>query len=244
MSEAKKCFFIAPIGEANSPVRKKSDQVLKFIVGPAVANCGFSSPVRADHLPFPGIITSQVIERIVEDDLVVADLTGENPNVFYELAIRHAIRKPVLHLISKDEDIPFDVSMSRAIRYDIADPDSIEEARGELEKQANAVLKNPEKADNPISIALDLGVLRRSDDPERRSLAELTNEVARISADIRAMRHDANVVDRFRMWEKLDDRFKSIERFIGEVKNSLAKFDGYDLDDIESRLEDVELKLE
>ena len=40
------------------------------------------------------MITSQVLQHVTEDALVVADLTGRNPNVFYELALRHAIRKP------------------------------------------------------------------------------------------------------------------------------------------------------
>jgi hypothetical protein len=193
----------------------------------------------------PGIITSQIIERVVEDDLVVADLTGANANVFYELALRHAVRKPVLHIIAKDQSIPFDVSMSRAIPYDLADPDSIESACSTLERQARTVLENPDKADNPISVAMDLRALRRSDDPESRSLAEIASEVSRISSDIRAIRHDTNALDRFKLWEKLEDRFKAIEKFIEDTKKNMAKLDGiYDIDDIMSKLDDIESKLD
>ena len=89
----KSCFFIAPIGEPGTVVRRDSDQVLRHIVRPAASRAGFDA-VRADEIAEPGIITSQVIERIVESPLVIADLSGHNPNVFYELAIRHVIRKP------------------------------------------------------------------------------------------------------------------------------------------------------
>jgi len=69
--------------------------------------------MRADELAEPGIITSQVIQHIVDDQLVIADLTERNPNVFYELALRHALRKPVVQIIHRGEAIPFDVAGMR-----------------------------------------------------------------------------------------------------------------------------------
>lgn len=91
----KKCFVIAPIGEPDSETRKRSDQILKHVISPAVQECGYSA-TRADQISEPGMITSQVIQHITDDHLVVADLTERNPNVFYELAIRHGIRKPLV----------------------------------------------------------------------------------------------------------------------------------------------------
>ena len=78
----KMCFVIAPIGEPDSDTRKRSDQILRHIVRPAVESKGYTA-VRADEISEPGIITSQVIQHVVDDPLVVADLTERNPNVFY-----------------------------------------------------------------------------------------------------------------------------------------------------------------
>lgn len=89
--EKKVCFVIAPIGEEESETRKRSDQVLKHIITAPVEGLGYEV-IRADKISEPGIITSQIIEYIVDADLVVADLTERNPNVFYELALRHATR--------------------------------------------------------------------------------------------------------------------------------------------------------
>jgi hypothetical protein len=89
--DTKVCFVIAPIGTEGSDVRVRSDQVLKHIITPAARECGYE-PIRADQISEPGLITSQVIQHIVQDPLVIADLTGRNPNVFYELAVRHAIK--------------------------------------------------------------------------------------------------------------------------------------------------------
>jgi hypothetical protein len=134
----KTCFVIAPIGEARSETRKRSDVVLKHIIAPAVEQCGYDA-LRADQIAEPGIITSQVIQHVIDAPLVVADLTERNPNVFYELAIRHAIRKPLIQIIRSDEQIPFDVAGTRTIGVDHRDLDSVEFAKVEIVKQINAL---------------------------------------------------------------------------------------------------------
>jgi hypothetical protein len=78
-------------------------------------------PTRSDKLGEPGIITSQVIKRITEDDLVIADLTELNPNVFYELAIRHMIGKPLVQIMEKGHRLPFDVAAARTVFIDHRD---------------------------------------------------------------------------------------------------------------------------
>lgn len=124
-AENRTCFVIAPVGEPDSDVRKRSDQILKHVIQPAVKGLGFDA-VRADQISEPGIITTQVIQHIIDDPLVVADLSGRNPNVFYELAIRHALRKPYVQLIQRGERIPFDVAAIRTIEVDHRDLDSVE----------------------------------------------------------------------------------------------------------------------
>ncbi len=103
------CFVIAPIGETGSEIRMRSDQVLNHIIRPAAKEFGYEV-MRADQLSEPGVITSQVVKHILDDAIVVADLTSRNPNVFYELAIRHAIRKPYVQVIQRGEEKPFDVA--------------------------------------------------------------------------------------------------------------------------------------
>ena len=168
----KTCFVIAPIGEAGSDVRKRSDQVLKHVIAPAVEAHGYSA-LRADQISEPGMITSQVIQHIVDDPLVVADLTGWNPNVFYELALRHALRKPLVQMIKKGEQIPFDVAGTRTVYVDHKDLDSVEEAKEEIENQIGALQRDPNNIETPISVSLDLQLLKQSDNPEQRSIGDL-----------------------------------------------------------------------
>ena len=88
------CFLICPIGEDGSDVRIHSDQLQRHIISPVLEPHNITI-VRADSMPKPGIITRQIMDSILESDLVIADLTGANPNVYYELALRHTTRKPV-----------------------------------------------------------------------------------------------------------------------------------------------------
>lgn len=177
------CFVIAPIGEAESETRKRSDQVLKHVMLPAALKCEYKV-IRADQISEPGMITSQVIQHIVEDPLVLADLTDRNPNVFYELAIRHAIRKPLVQLIKKGEQIPFDIAGTRTIHVDIHDLDSVEEAKAEIISQIRALEKDSSRLETPISVSLDLQMLRQSGNPEQRSLADLLTVITELRSSV------------------------------------------------------------
>jgi hypothetical protein len=130
------CFVIAPIGEKDSEFRKHSDKVLKHIIKKALSD-NYQKILRADDITEPGMITSQVLRLVQDAEIVVADLTFHNPNVFYELAVRHAIERPVIHLIERRlSKIPFDVGGFRTIDFDLTDPDSIESAVQQLRTQA------------------------------------------------------------------------------------------------------------
>jgi hypothetical protein len=175
--QEKLCFVISPIGDLDSETRKRSDQVLKHVIRPAAELCGYKA-VRADEIDKPGMITSQVIQHVVNDALVVADLTDRNPNVFYELAIRHALRKPLVQIIQKGEAIPFDVAGTRTIFVDHKDLDSVDAAKKEIIEQIKALERDPADIETPISVSLDLQFLRQSEKPEERSLADLVAAVA------------------------------------------------------------------
>ena len=110
----KACLVIAPIGKTDTETRKRSDVVLEYVIKPAARECGYDAK-RSDEISDAGMITSQVIQRIFNDPLVVADLTDSNPNVFYELALRHISQKPLVQLIEKGQIIPFDISGMRTI---------------------------------------------------------------------------------------------------------------------------------
>ena len=126
------CFVVSEIGKDGSEERKRADDVLEFVV------CRVLEPdyevVRADKISRPGQITDQIIQHLLEDPLVIADLTGHNPNVFYELAVRHAARKPFIQLIQTGQNIPFDVANTRTILIDYPWPRALEKAKEQFDR--------------------------------------------------------------------------------------------------------------
>lgn len=152
MGSIKDCFLICPIGETGSKDRKRSDKLLKYIVAPIANKLGYRV-VRADTMPKSGIITSQILNMIIEAPLVIADLTDGNPNIFYEPALRHAVNKPYIQVIEHGKRIPFDVSAVRTVSYNLDDLDAVDQTKIEISKQILAIDKG-HSPDSPISVAV------------------------------------------------------------------------------------------
>lgn len=151
------CFYITPIGNDDSVERKHADLFLSSIVEPALEEFNLKV-VRADKISNPGMITSQIIEHIHKSKLVIVDLSFNNPNVYYELSFRHSFNLPTIHLIRKQDKIPFDLHDFRTIIIDTTDiytlVPQLESYRTEISRQARALLENPEIMENPISAYL------------------------------------------------------------------------------------------
>jgi len=180
----KQCFVVSPIGEENTSTRKRADLVLKHVIKPAIESIGFRV-ARADTISEAGIITNQIITRIIDDDLVIADLSERNPNVFYEVAIRQAARKALILIIQKGEQIPFDLTGMRAIQLDHTDLDSVEEVKEEIIRQAKAEIgKVPDQIESPISTAIQLQSLVTSGNVEEKFIANITNDISRLGASM------------------------------------------------------------
>lgn len=147
------CFYITPIGLPESEQRKHSDLFLGSFIEPALQSFGLRV-VRADGIDKPGVITKQIIEYIVRSRLVVADLSYHNPNVFYELAIRHMMRLPIVQIVRKADPMPFDINQMRTIVIDTTDiftlVPKIATYQTEISSQIRMALDNADAVDTPI----------------------------------------------------------------------------------------------
>lgn len=189
MSDEKKkpsCFVIAPIGPEGSETRKRSDDVFEHLIVPCVLECNYEQPVRADRLDKSGVITNQIIERLLDDDLVIADLTELNPNVFYELAIRHAAEKPMIHIIDIGEEIPFDVKSMRAILLERSFG-AFARCRKELVGQISEIRKNPRGFSSPIINALAGRKLMESSETGDRALGTVLTSLESLRGEVRSI---------------------------------------------------------
>ena len=103
---------------------------VKETIVQSAGNRGFSC-IISDDLAKPGSIITQVWEGIRRSEALIADLTGVNPNVYYELGLAHALGKPTVILTQDQGELPFDVRPLRRINYSPRDHETLAQ---ELEK--------------------------------------------------------------------------------------------------------------
>jgi hypothetical protein len=147
----KLCFVIGPIGDASGDVRVHADWLLDGIIKRVMSDFPEFIVKRADQDPRPGLIDAQMINDLLNADLVIADLTFQNPNAFYEIGIRHMAQKPIIHMQLDTEQIPFDVSLYRAIKYSRVRYSDVLDARNQLKAAVAAVLDNTYQVENPVT---------------------------------------------------------------------------------------------
>jgi hypothetical protein len=120
------CFVISPIGPEKSDILAKANDFLELLVEPALEKYHFEV-VRADRIARPTFITNDIVQFVQQSELCIIDVTGGNPNVFYECGRRHEAGKPFIQLVDKEglDRLPFDVAGIRTIPYDLSTPRSI-----------------------------------------------------------------------------------------------------------------------
>lgn len=138
------CFVIGPIGDELAPIgtehrRRWEDavEVWETVIAPACAAVDLH-PLRADQISEAGEITEQTFRHIRDDDVVIADLTDANPNVMYELGLRHTVQKLTIQ-IGETGRLPFDVNIIRTIRF-VRTPNNLNHVRDQLAETLSAGL--------------------------------------------------------------------------------------------------------
>jgi hypothetical protein len=164
-ADSRTCFVIMPFGEKTDVGghRVDFDHIYDNFILPAIEAAGLTCE-RCDRIDEAGNIHRRMFQLTWAADVALVDLSLLNPNVFYELGIRHALRRSVTILIRrKGTGVPFNVSNLDVIEYDETDPGSLDTARRKI---INSIRAGYERGhvDNYVSEVLDLSV---TDIPKR-----------------------------------------------------------------------------
>jgi tetratricopeptide (TPR) repeat protein len=136
------CFVLMPFGKKMDAAGRVTnfDSVYEKIIAPAAEQAGLE-PIRADEEKIGGTIHKPMFERLMLCHYAVADITGANPNVFYELGIRHAIRpRSTVIVFAEGTVLPFDIALVRGISYKTdagGEPVDVERTQAEVAGQLN-----------------------------------------------------------------------------------------------------------
>ena len=133
-----KCFLISPIGEEGSEIWRDADKVKNHLLRPVMDELGLEL-VRIDDEIHGEVITDRIFDHLDNDELVIADLTGKNANVFYEAGYRQKTGLPMVLVQKKGESIPFDVRHIQILQYGF-DIEEAEDFKHCLKKAAEKMI--------------------------------------------------------------------------------------------------------
>ncbi|MEO3973827.1 hypothetical protein [Streptomyces sp. CAU 1734] len=208
------CFVVGPIGDPyaahGSPEREAYEHYLGIfeqVIAPACEKYEITA-VRADGIAHAGDINEQICRHVIESDLVIADVSGGNPNVMYELGLRHITGKPTIH-IGEAGQLPFDIASIRTIRYQRA-RSHLAGARREIESALEVgiqdgfelltparVLRGFQTDDGPLSSERsgDAEVATEDDSPGiLDDFAAIEDGLDHMTADLDAMRKTVEAI--------------------------------------------------
>ena len=205
---AERAFVIMQVGAKDSPERKRADEIYNFIVVPAVEGAGLE-PYRADLDLSPGAITPKMLSELLGARLVIADLTGRNPNVFYELGITHSFARPLISIADSSSSLPFDAKDERIIELGEYAASGLTYAQGEhakasLQESLEIVLAADYSPPSPLRevaanrsvnqlapenpIAAEMAQMRETLEEIRKRVAPRISIPRSIQSDIAALR--------------------------------------------------------
>lgn len=174
------CFVLMPFGTKKDPSGGPDinfDTIYEMAIRPAIDDAGLEL-VRADEERTGGIIHKAMFERLMLCDYAVADLTTANPNVFYELGVRHAVRPATtLAIFATQQKLPFDVNYLRALPYELG------EANRFTEREAGILRSSLDRRLEEIRSMATQGL--PTDSPVFQLLGDYTApDIARLKTDV------------------------------------------------------------
>lgn len=140
-----------------SPINAEFTRVLDTLIRPPIEECGFEV-IRADQIDSSRSIIQDFVEMLLNADLVIADLTGLNPNVMYELGLAHAFTRPTVIITQDLNSLPFDLKPYRVIDYS-TEFHSAFELKERLQSIGKLAIENPSMFSNPVT---DYALMSRS----------------------------------------------------------------------------------
>jgi len=144
------CFVIMPIGEKGTNEYNENMKVYNNIIKKAVLGSGYNIYCyHAELINDPGAIHNQIINSLENDDIVIADIRRNNPNVIWELGVRHAFMRRSIMVFSDPKEAFFDTSSYRIARYNINNKSNITFCH-KIHQFVNHVLQEPDFPDNPV----------------------------------------------------------------------------------------------
>ena len=152
----KNCFVIMPFSKTNKATENQWTQIFKNVIKKSVEESGYLYECKRGKINI-GNITEDIFDNLYKADIVIADLTDQNPNVLYELGIRHALRDSTILITQSLKDIPFDLRYLACIEYNCWRLYNDKELfNGQIKNAIKNIEENKENTKSPVGQYLKL----------------------------------------------------------------------------------------
>jgi hypothetical protein len=162
------CFVIMPISDVHGYEPGHFGRVYEHILKPAIVAAGYL-PIRADDTIKTDYIVVGIIQKIVESEMVICDFSARNPNVMYELGIRHAFNKPVALIKDRRTDKVFDIQGLRYVEYD--DTLRIDTVQKDISKISSAIQETASANGKGINSVVQLAGITAAEIPAKQQVS-------------------------------------------------------------------------
>lgn len=192
MDNKRKCFVLMPISGTKSCTEAEWTGIFENMIKPAVtgSRLGFECE-RAK--PRTGAFIKDILEGLNKADLVIADLTDKNPNVCYELGIRHTLKNRTILIAQNMDDVPSDLQSYWVVIYE-KDLTGASEFKKKVREILREMQKDPDKPDSPIADFLQLKNIDLIAHEKAANLKKLTALITELSYNIDVVNRTLNTV--------------------------------------------------
>lgn len=159
------------------------DYYYETIYVPAIESTGLT-PRRADDLFRPSAIVNDIWALTQQAKVILADLTGQNANVFYELGLAHAVAKPAILVAESMDDIPFDLRSLRILVYNKNEPNWGEILGKRIGTAISEVLATPLEAVLPTFLKIKKSTTKRTMTKEQKQLVSMKQDIELLKRDL------------------------------------------------------------
>lgn len=162
------CFVIMPISDVHGYEPGHFARVYEHLLKPAIITAGYN-PVRADDAVKTDYIVVGIIQKIVESEMVICDFSARNPNVMYELGIRHAFNKPVTLIKDRKTEKVFDIQGLRYTEYD--DSLRIDSVNKDISRISAAISETATASEKDMNSVVQLAGIRAAEVPAGQTVS-------------------------------------------------------------------------
>ena len=160
-----------PISDSPGYETGHFNRVYEHLFQPAIESAGFACE-RADDVAKTDYIVVGIVKKIIEADMVLCDLSGRNPNVLYELGLRHAYQKKVTLVKDKVSDKIFDVQGLRYTEYDSSL--RVDSVLKDITKISESLIKTSQVNGNDVNSIVQLAGITAAEPPEGKRVSSDT----------------------------------------------------------------------